>query len=433
MTSASSVAAVQDSFAAATVRKISLRLVPFLFAIFVVAFVDRINIGFAALTMNKDLAIASQQFGFLSGIFFFGYFLFEIPSNYLLHRIGARVWIARILLTWGLIATLTGFVQSVHQLYVMRFLLGLAEAGYFPGIVLYLTYWFRQRDMAQTVALFMTGLPVTSIVGAPISGVILDHVHWLSLNSWRWLLILEGIPAILFGFLTYLVLPNGPADARFLDSGEKSWLLEELKNEEQQKLARRRYSVREALTNGRVWHLTFVYFGIMVGGYALQFWGAQILKLAAADSTNVAVGLSLMVVHLAGLVAMILVSRSSDRRLERRFHVAVPAVVGGMALFLLSVPHNPRTSVILLSLLAVGVYSSLSPFWAMPNEFLAGYSAAIGIALINCCGNLGGFVGPYTIGAIARHVGSIYPGLAVCGLPMLLAGVLALVLRRQAA
>ena len=433
MTSASSIAAVQDSFAAATIRKISLRLVPFLFAIFVVAFVDRINIGFAALTMNKDLAIASQQFGFLSGIFFFGYFLFEIPSNYLLHRIGARVWIARILLTWGLIATLTGFVQSVHQLYVMRFLLGLAEAGYFPGIVLYLTYWFRQRDMAQTVALFMTGLPVTSIVGAPISGVILDHVHWLSLNSWRWLLILEGIPAILFGFLTYLVLPNGPADARFLDSGEKSWLLAELKNEEQQKIARRRYSVREALTNGRVWHLTFVYFGIMVGGYALQFWGAQILKLAAADSTNVAVGLSLMVVHLAGLVAMILVSRSSDRRLERRFHVAVPAMVGGMALFLLSVPHNSPTSVILLSLLAVGLYSSLSPFWAMPNEFLAGYSAAVGIALINCCGNLGGFVGPYTIGAISRHVGSIYPGLAVCGLPILLAGVLALTLRTQAA
>ena len=433
MTSASSIAAVQDSFASATVRKIRLRLIPFLFAIFVVAFVDRINIGFAALTMNKDLAIASQQFGFLSGIFFFGYFLFEIPSNYLLHKIGARVWIARILLTWGLIATLTGFVQSVHQLYVMRFLLGLAEAGYFPGIVLYLTYWFRQRDMAQTVALFMTGLPVTSIVGAPISGVILDHVHWLSLNSWRWLLILEGIPAILFGFLTYLVLPNDPADARFLDSGEKSWLLAELKNEEQQKLARRRYSIREALTNRRVWHLTFIYFGIMVGSYALQFWGPQILKVAAAYSTNVAVGLSLMVVHLVGLVAMILVSRNSDRRLERRFHVALPAMVGGIALFLLSVPHNPPTSVILLSLLAVGVYSSLSPFWAMPNEFLAGYSAAVGIALINCCGNLGGFVGPYTIGALARHAGSIYPGLAVCGLPILLAGALALVLRKEAA
>src|SRR5215472_7372370 len=231
MSSASSIAGIQGSFAIATVRKIRLRLISFLFTIFVIAFVDRINIGFAALTMNRDLAIASQQFGFLSGIFFFGYFLFEVPSNYLLHKIGARVWIARILLTWGLIATLTGFVQNVHQLYVMRFLLGVAEAGYFPGIVLYLTYWFRQRDMAQTVALFMTGLPVTSIVGAPISGIILDHVHWLGLSSWRWLLVLEGLPAVLFGFLTYLLLPNSPMHARFLDSAEKNWLLTELKTE----------------------------------------------------------------------------------------------------------------------------------------------------------------------------------------------------------
>src|SRR5215471_3482718 len=182
MMSSPSTAVTGSTFEAATVRKVRLRLIPFLFTIFVIAFVDRINIGFAALTMNRDMAIASQQFGFLSGIFFFGYFLFEIPSNYLLHRIGARVWIARILLSWGLIATLTGFVQNVQQLYVMRFLLGLAEAGYFPGIVLYLTYWFRQRDMAQTAALFIAALPVTSIVGAPISGLILDHIHWFALG-----------------------------------------------------------------------------------------------------------------------------------------------------------------------------------------------------------------------------------------------------------
>jgi sugar phosphate permease len=431
MTAAPSTTALGDTFAAATVRKIRVRLIPFLFAIYVVAFVDRINIGFAALTMNQDLAIASQQFGFLSGVFFIGYFLFEIPSNYLLHKVGAHVWIARILLTWGLIATLTGFVQNVHQLYVMRFLLGLAEAGYFPGIVLYLTYWFRQRDLAQTAALFMAGLPVTSIVGAPISGAILDHVHWLGLSSWRWLLILEGIPAIFLGFLTYLVLPNGPMDSRFLSDREKTWLVAELTNEEQQKLARRHYSVREALTNGRVWHLTFVYFGILVGSYALHFWGPQILKLAAVGYSNLAVGLSLMLVNLVGLVAMILISRSSDRRLERRFHVALPAMFGGITLLLLRTPHDLLTSVILLSLLAVGVYSSLSPFWAIPNEFLAGYSAAVGIALINCIGNLGGFVGPYAIGAIARRTGSIYPGLAVCGIPMLLAGGLVLFLRQE--
>src|SRR6516162_3486742 len=329
-----STAALGNTFEA-IVSKIRVRLIPFLFVIFVIAFVDRINIGFAALTMNRELAIASQQFGFLSGIFFFGYFLFEIPSNYLLHKIGARIWIARILLSWGLIAVLTGLVQNVHQLYLMRFLLGLAEAGYFPGIVLYLTYWFRQRDMAQTAALFLAALPVTNIVGAPISGVILDHVHWLGLGSWRWLLILEGIPAILLGFMTYLILPNGPADARFLDSGEKAWLLAELKNEEQQKLANRRYSVGEALTDRRVWHLTLVYFGMLVGGYALNFWGPQVVRAAAAGYSNVAVGLSLMVANLVGLAGMVLVSRSSDRRLERRFHIAVPSITAGIALLLL--------------------------------------------------------------------------------------------------
>jgi ACS family tartrate transporter-like MFS transporter len=431
MTPALSTAATQHSIGAATVRKIRLRLIPFLFTIFVIAFVDRINIGFAALTMNQDLAIASQQFGFLSGIFFFGYFLFEVPSNYLLHKIGARVWIARILLSWGLIATLTGFVQNVQQLYVMRFLLGLAEAGYFPGIILYLTYWFRQRDMAQTAALFMAGLPVTSIVGAPISGAILDHIQWLGLSSWRWLLVLEGLPAVLFGFLTCLFLPNGPADARFLDSGEKAWLLAELKNEEQKKLARRHYSVAEALTNPRVWHLTLVYFGMMVGGYAMQFWAPQVVRAAAAVYSNVAIGFSLMIVNLVGLGAMVLVSRSSDRRLERRMHVAVPVLTGGIALLLLGTPHAPILSIILLSLLAVGVYSSLTAFWAMPSQFLVGYSAAVGIALINSCGNLGGFAGPYSIGAIARHTGSIYPGLAVCAVPMLISGALVLLLRDE--
>lgn len=185
---------------AKTVRKVQTRIIPFIFLLYIVGFLDRINIGFAALTMNKDLAITSQQYGLVFGVFFFGYFLFEIPSNLLLHKIGARIWIARILITWGIVATLTGFVHTVHQLYIMRFLLGLAEAGYFPGIVLYLTYWFRQREQAQAIALFLTCLPVASILGSPVSTLILDHVHWLGLSSWRWLLILEGAPAIILGF-----------------------------------------------------------------------------------------------------------------------------------------------------------------------------------------------------------------------------------------
>src|SRR5881409_3488255 len=201
---------------ARTIRKIRIRIIPFLFLLYIICFLDRINIGFAALTMNKELAITSQQFGLVAGIFFLGYFLFEVPSNLLLHKLGGRIWIARILITWGIVAMLAGFVHNAHQLYGVRFLLGLAEAGYYPGVVLYLTYWFRQREQAQAIALFLAGLPVTSILGAPVSGFILDRIHWLGVSSWRWLLILEGAPAIVCSALTYLLLPGGPQEAKFL-------------------------------------------------------------------------------------------------------------------------------------------------------------------------------------------------------------------------
>jgi MFS transporter, ACS family, tartrate transporter len=213
------------------IQKLRMRIIPFVFVLYIISFLDRTNISFAALTMNQELAITSKQFGWVAGIFFFGYFLFEIPSNLLLHKLGARIWIARILITWGILAMLTGLVQSVHQLYVVRFLLGLAEAGYFPGIALYLTYWFRQRDQAQAIALFLAGIPVTSILGAPVSGFILDHVHWLNVSSWRWLLILEGIPAVVGGALTYFLLPSRPAEAKFLSKEEKDWIEAELASE----------------------------------------------------------------------------------------------------------------------------------------------------------------------------------------------------------
>jgi ACS family tartrate transporter-like MFS transporter len=417
---------------AKTIRKVQTRIIPFIFLLYIVGFLDRINIGFAALTMNKELAITSQQYGLVFGIFFFGYFLFEIPSNLLLHKIGARIWIARILITWGIVATLSGFVHTVHQLYIMRFLLGFAEAGYFPGIVLYLTYWFRQREQAHAIALFLTCIPVASILGSPISTLILDHVHLLGLSSWRWLLILEGVPAIILGFFTYFLLPSRPDEAKFLTADEKSWIRAELEREEHKKLQQRQYSVVQALASGRVWHLILIYFGLTIGISALTSWAPQFVKSLSSRFSNSEVGLLLTIPHLLGLAAMILTSRSSDRKHERRYHVAFPAIMTGMALALLGATRSPFYSVILLTILAIGIYSCFAPFWALPSEFLTGFSAAAGIALINSIGNLSQLVGPYMIGATAMKTGNLHVGLAIAGVPLFVSATLVLLLPRKA-
>jgi MFS transporter, ACS family, tartrate transporter len=421
-----------DSIETKTIRKLRIRILPFVFLLYVIAYLDRINIGFAALTMNKELAITSTQYGLLSGIFFLGYALFEIPSNLVLHRIGARVWMTRILITWGAVAVLTGFVSTVHQLYGMRFLLGLAEAGYFPGILLYLTYWFPQREQARAIALLLTGFPVTIILGAPVSGLILDHVHWLGLSSWRWLLILEGLPAIVLGFLTYIVLPSRPRDAKFLGDNERDAIQAELEREEQQKLKERHYSVPQAMASPRVWHLVLIYLGMTAGTYTLTLWGPQLVKSLSSFYSNSLVGLLVMIPSLTGLIAMIFIARSSDRMMERRYHVAIPAVLGAAALCLLSSVHAPFYSVALLSVLALGVCSYYGPFWAIPSEFLTGFSAAAGIALINSVGNLGAFVGPYLIGAVAERTGNMRTGLAMVGVWLFISAMLVLLLPKKA-
>jgi len=424
-------AAAVAPFEIKTIHKLRMRIIPFVFVLYIISFLDRINIGFAALTMNKELAITSKQFGLVAGIFFFGYFLFEIPSNLLLHKLGARIWIARILITWGILATLTGLVNSVQQLYAVRFLLGLAEAGYFPGIALYLTYWFRQRDQAQAIALFLAGIPVTSILGAPVSGFILDHVHWLSISSWRWLLILEGIPAVVGGVLTYFLLPSRPAEAKFLSKEEKNWIAEELASEEREKLASHKISAVQALMNRRIWHLGLIGFTLNTAMYGMNYWMPQLVKSLSSGISNSLIGLLLITPHLVGLPVMVMVSRSSDRKQERRFHAAIPAIFAGIALASLWATHSVFTTILLLSVAALGIYSVYGPFYSLPGDFLAGFAEASGIALVSSLANLGGFAGPYAIGWIKDQTGSLYGGLAVGGVSLFASATLMLLLPKR--
>lgn len=415
-----------------TVRKVQVRLIPFLFLLYVVAMVDRINISFAQLTMNKDLGLSSQQYGIAAGIFFIGYFLFEIPSNLILHRVGARMWIARILLSWGFVASLTGLVQSVHQLYAARVLLGFAEAGYYPGIVLYLTYWIRQREQARTLALFLTGYAVTSIVGSPLSGFILQYVHWLGVASWRWLFVLEGLPAIALGVCAHFILPNRPNEAGFLTSEEKEWLQAELAREEEAKLRQGAHTAWQGMSKPRVWYLVFIYFTMMIGGYTMGFYMPELVKSLSNQYSSSRIGNLVMIPYVVALVIMILVGRSSDRRMERRYHAAISLLAGGIGFLSLTVIHSPLVTILLLCLVAAGYCSSLSPFWAMPVEFLTGFSAASGIALINAAGNLGGFVGPSVVGFVSGKTGTLHGGLAFAGVSMLAAALLVMLLPKAA-
>jgi MFS transporter, ACS family, tartrate transporter len=274
--------------------------------------------------------------------------------------------------------------------------------------------------------------PVMAILGSPVSGLILDHVQWLGVSSWRWLLILEGMPAVVAGVLTYFLLPNRPQQAAFLTADEKVRIQAELGREERQKLEQRQYSVLQALASGRVWHLVLIYFGMMIGWYALQSWTPQLVKSLSSPYSNSMIGLLVAIPHLVGLAAMIFVSRSSDRALERRYHVAIPATVAGIALVLLGTTSSVFFSVALLCLVAAGVYSILGPLWTLPSEFLTGFAAAAGIALINSVGNLGGFAGPYIIGAISMRTGNLYAGLAIAGVSLFISATFVLLLPRKA-
>ncbi|CAJ0796706.1 MFS transporter [Ralstonia holmesii] len=395
----------------AVTRKITRRVIPFLFILYVISYLDRVNIGYAALQMNRELALSSEAFGFASGIFFIGYFLFEIPSNLLLNKYGARVWIGRILVSWGFVAMISAFAQNAMQLYVLRFLLGVAEAGFFPGLILYLTQWFRAKDLATTIALFLTAIPVSFIVGAPLSTWIMDHVQWFNWSGWRWMIVLEGVPALVGGVLCFLYLTDRPSEAKWLKPQERDWLLNELKREEQARPRVQHHGSLKAMANPRTLYLAFIYFVSQCASFGIGYWMPQIIKSFPQTLSHSQIGLVAMVPYAFMMVVMVLWSRRSDRLKERRLHSALPLAVTGLALLGLGLTANPYLSMLMISLSLAGLYASKSPFWALSTESLPTSTAAVSIAVINSVGNLGGFFGPYVIGYIKHWTHTATSGL----------------------
>ncbi len=408
---------------ALTLRKVSVRLLPFLILLYVIAYLDRVNFGFAALEMNSALGISSEVFGFLSGIFFIGYLLFELPSNLILQKTGARIWIARILISWGIVVIVTAFATEALQLAVLRFVLGVAEAGFFPGILLYLTYWFRGRELAKAVALLMTALAISTITGAPISTWILDSVHWWGMAGWRWLFILEGLPAVILGIVTYWYLSDRPEDAGWLKPEERDWLSGEIKKENNRRQKQGNHTgLASVITDRRVWHLAFIYCMLVIALYGLGFWMPQIIRSMDTSLSNTSIGLVMVIPYACAGVAMILWSRHSDRTGERRWHTAFPPLVGGIALAGSGMVTSPLAAFLLIIIATVGIFCAFGPFWTLPSLFLAELSAAAGIAVINSVGNAGGFIGPTLMGYLTQATGSTNAGLVVMGICLALGG-----------
>jgi ACS family tartrate transporter-like MFS transporter len=398
------------------------RLIPFLFLLYIVAYLDRINVGFAALQMNRALGFSSTTYGFGAGIFFLSYVLFEIPSNVILARVGARLWIARIMISWGLVSSAMLFVRGAGGFYTLRFLLGLAEAGFFPGIIFYLTRWFPARDRARTIAAFMTATLMAGVIGGPVSGALLSLHGAGGLDGWQWLFLLEGVPAVVLGVIVLRALTERPEDATWLTDGERAALVACLKAERR---AQRVETTRAALRNGRTWLLAVVYFTIPVTLYGIGFWLPQMLKTSSGAGDFV-VGLLSAIPYAAGVIAMIIAGRHSDRTGERRWHVAVPAIVGAAALALSTASTGIVWSVLTLSVAMLGLASMFGPFWALTTSTMGGVGAAASIALVNSVGNTGGFVGPYLLGALNDATHSFAAGVFAIAMMLATGGAMVL-------
>ncbi len=411
----------------ATMRRVARRLLPLLILCYFVAYLDRVNVGFAAITMNRDLGFSPEIFGLGAGIFFFGYFIFEVPSNLLLERFGARKWIARIMLSWGILSGTMAFIPAIaratglgneNSFYLLRVLLGAAEAGFFPGIIFYLTLWFPAEYRGRIVGYFMAAITLSTVIGAPISGVLLYLHGGLGLAGWQWLFIIEAVPSIILAVVVFFYLTDRPSDAAWLAPDERSWLAEQLALEQRQRQAVHDYSVAQSLVNPRVLGLSLVYFGAVATNYGLSFFLPQIVRDFGLSFT--ATGFVTAIPYVIGTVGMVWWGRKSDRMRERKEHIGLAALVAGAGIAASTMIADPTGKMIALSCAGFGIFAALPVFWTLPTAFLSGAAAAGGIAIINSIGNLAGFVGPYVMGSIKDTTGSYTIGLlAIAGLVLL--------------
>jgi D-galactonate transporter len=414
-----------------TPAKVARRLIPFCILLFVVNYLDRVNIGFAALQMNQDLGFNATAYGLGAGIFFLGYFLFEIPSNLILEKVGARRWLSRIAVTWGVVSVATAWVHSEAAFYVMRFLLGVTEAGLLPGLLLYLSYWFPAAERGRALAVFMTATAISNVIGAPLSTSLLSLDGLFGFRGWQILFILEGLPSIVMGFLVLRFLTDQPDKAAWLEEDERLWLARTLAAERTAREALGPHDLRGGLTDPRVLMITLLCFFLVSGNFGVVFWLPQIIK-SLGDLTNMQVGLVTAVPYLLAAFAMVWWGHRSDRVADRKWHLAGAAVVGAVGLAASAWFANPYLSFVALCVSAVGIWSMFGVFWAIPADFLSGTAAAGGFALINSVGNLGGFTGPFLVGLIRDRTGSFSAPLLVLSGFVFAAAVLAASLRVNA-
>ncbi len=412
-------------------RAVFRRLVPFLMLCYFIAYVDRVNVGFAALTMNRDLGFSPTVFGTGAGIFFLGYFLFEVPSNLAVAHFGAARWIMRIMLSWGVVAAAMALVSGISSFYILRFALGAAEAGFFPGIIFYLTLWFPRAYRGRIIGWFMAAIPISTIIGAPVSGLILGMDGLLGLHGWQWLYIIEGVPAVILAFLVTRVLTDTPARSTWLDDHDRSWLIDRLAAERRQREAVEHFSVARALTDLRVWALCLVYFGAIACTFGLGFWLPQIIKGMGLSNTQT--GFVTALPYIVGMAGMLLLGRRSDRVGERRWHCAFGLVLGAAGLIASTLVGDPVMRMVAFSVAAFGFLGSQPVFWAIPSSLLTGAAAAGGLALINAVGGLAGFFGPFVVGAIKDATGSYDWGMIAIAGCALVAAVIVVALGEQRA